>query len=310
MVVAFQAQAWRGCDGAFGGGSGPALVELSDVEGTGDLLNKTGVVGRNTDAGRGVHGISKDGIGVVGESSTADPDNNIGVQGFGATGVEGRDNVSTGRLATSGQTSRGHHVGVFGGSVDVGVLGLAHRIGVLGIATEADSIGVQGEAANNGKAAKFVGDVEVSGDLHVTGDVLLDRQDIAEHLPVRHAPECRPGMVVVLDDDGVLRPCQADYDKRVVGVIAGAHTLKPAIRLGHAEGSGDGLAVALVGTTYCLADADEDPIAVGELLTSAARTGHARKAADPARSFGAVIGKALAPLRSGQGAIPIVIALQ
>ena len=99
--------------------------------------------------------------------------------------------------------------------------------------------------------------------------------------------------------------------KRVVGVVAGARdALKPAIPLGHVPRRVDVAGVALVGTTYCLADADQDPIAVDDLLWSAARPGHARKAAEPERSFGAVVGKALAPLQQGQGSIPIVIALQ
>jgi hypothetical protein len=34
------------------------------------------------------------------------------------------------------------------------------------------------------------------------------------------------------------------------------------------------------------------------------------KAVDTARAFGAVIGKALRPLKEGQGLIPILIALQ
>jgi hypothetical protein len=46
------------------------------------------------------------------------------------------------------------------------------------------------------------------------------------------------------------------------------------------------------------------------LLTTADAPGYAMKAVDPARAFGAVLGKALRPLQSGQGLIPILIALQ
>ena len=38
--------------------------------------------------------------------------------------------------------------------------------------------------------------------------------------------------------------------------------------------------------------------------------GHAMKAVDPQRAFGAVIGKALQPLASGCGLLPILVALQ
>jgi hypothetical protein len=34
------------------------------------------------------------------------------------------------------------------------------------------------------------------------------------------------------------------------------------------------------------------------------------KATDPDRTFGAVIGKALRPLRSGQGLIPVLVAVR
>jgi hypothetical protein len=34
------------------------------------------------------------------------------------------------------------------------------------------------------------------------------------------------------------------------------------------------------------------------------------KADDPLKAFGAVIGKALSPLRTGQGLIPVLVALQ
>jgi hypothetical protein len=61
---------------------------------------------------------------------------------------------------------------------------------------------------------------------------------------------------------------------------------------------------------FCKVDADPAPIAVGDLLTTSARPGFGMKATDSAQAFGAVIGKALKPLCSGQGMIPILVALQ
>jgi hypothetical protein len=52
------------------------------------------------------------------------------------------------------------------------------------------------------------------------------------------------------------------------------------------------------------------PIEVGDLLTTSPTPGHAMKATDPVRAFGAVIGKALRALGDGQGLIPILVALQ
>ena len=49
---------------------------------------------------------------------------------------------------------------------------------------------------------------------------------------------------------------------------------------------------------------------VGDLLTTPSIPGYAMKAENPLEAFEAVIGKTLKPLASGQGLIPILIALQ
>jgi hypothetical protein len=61
---------------------------------------------------------------------------------------------------------------------------------------------------------------------------------------------------------------------------------------------------------YCKVDAQYGPVEVGDLLTTSPTPGHAMKASDLLKAFGAVIGKALRPLASGQELIPILIALQ
>ena len=68
--------------------------------------------------------------------------------------------------------------------------------------------------------------------------------------------------------------------------------------------------IALVGKVYCKADATYGAISVGDLLTTSATPGHAMKADDPLRAFGAVLGKALGTLPGGTGLIPILVALQ
>jgi hypothetical protein len=50
-------------------------------------------------------------------------------------------------------------------------------------------------------------------------------------------------------------------------------------------------------------------IEVGDLLTTSPTPGHAMKATDPSRAFGAVLGKALKPWAAGRGLIPILVAL-
>jgi len=48
---------------------------------------------------------------------------------------------------------------------------------------------------------------------------------------------------------------------------------------------------------------------VGDLLTTSPTRGHAQKVTEPERAIGAIIGKALGALKSGQGKIPVLVLL-
>ncbi len=119
-----------------------------------------------------------------------------------------------------------------------------------------------------------------------------------------------PGTVMALDENGVLRPSYKSYDRKVAGVISGAGDFRPGLILDRQSSSEGRLPLALVGKVCCKVDAAYGPIEVGDLLTTSPTRGHAMKASDPAQAFGAVIGKALRPLESGCGLIPILVALQ
>lgn len=154
------------------------------------------------------------------------------------------------------------------------------------------------------------GNVEMTGSLNVNGDITMPASDFAEDFQVEAGGVVEPGTVMVLDDKGVLRPSDRSYDRKVAGVISGAGDYRPGLILDRQRFSAGRLPLALVGKVYCNADASYGPIEVGDLLTTSATLGHAMKASDPAQAFGAVIGKALRPLRSGCGLIPILVALQ
>jgi hypothetical protein len=143
-----------------------------------------------------------------------------------------------------------------------------------------------------------------------SGDIVLQNADCAEDFEVAEGEALEPGTVVVLDDDARLRTSGGAYDKRVVGIVAGAGDLKPGIVLGRREDGNPRLPVALIGRVYCKADAAEGPIQAGDLLTTATRPGHVMKATDPLRAFGAVVGKALGGLDRGSGLIQVLVALQ
>ncbi|MDY7094255.1 MAG: hypothetical protein SX243_14890 [Acidobacteriota bacterium] len=141
------------------------------------------------------------------------------------------------------------------------------------------------------------------------GDIILRNADCAEDFEIAPGCDAAPGTVMVLDDDGLLRPSRSGYDKRVAGVLSGAGDLRPGLVLGRTH---EGLRkpLALIGRVFCQVDASQDAIGVGDLLTTAPREGHAMKATDPLKAFGSVIGKALRPLAAGRGMIPILVALQ
>jgi hypothetical protein len=231
-----------------------------------------------------------------------------------------------------GQSNNIGVVGVSNGSVGAGMLGSGSQngtnfdpasggTGVLGTGY----IGVRGETSTGvavlgrifappgggpALAGKFVGNVEVAGDISVDGDVLLTNRDLAEQFEVNSAARYQPGMLMVIGENGALEPCRSAYDKRAIGVISGAGTLRPAITLGSAKSHSATAPIALVGTAFCLVDADLGPVEPGDLLTSSPTLGHAMNAKDPAKSFGAIVGKALALLRGGRGLLPILITLQ
>ncbi|HEY6987010.1 MAG TPA: hypothetical protein VH369_01425 [Bryobacteraceae bacterium] len=215
-------------------------------------------------------------------------------------------------------------VGVFGRSNNAGVFGFSDKAGGgTGVAgnTNAGSgtgvhghtstgVGVLGTSDSSGPAGRFVGNVEVTGDI-TAHDLKISGGDCAEEFELSGAlSEVSPGTVMVMDETGALRPNCSAYDKKVVGVVSGAGEYQPGIVLDKRESSGIRVPIALVGKVFCKADARNSPIAVGDLLTTSATPGHAMKAGNSAQAFGAVIGKALQPLHAGLGLIPILIALQ
>jgi hypothetical protein len=171
-------------------------------------------------------------------------------------------------------------------------------------------------------AAALQGDVAITGDVTIDGnimkvntvsvavDIVLAGADCAEHFDVAEAQYLDPGTVVVIDREGALRQSREAYDKKVAGVVSGAGDYQPAIVLDRRASDQHRMPVALVGKVYCKVDAEYASIEVGDLLTTSPTAGHAMKATDASKAFGAVIGKALRRLHCGKDLIPILVALQ
>jgi len=143
-----------------------------------------------------------------------------------------------------------------------------------------------------------------------TGDIVLENADCAEEFDVAALDEATPGTVMVIAEEGRLRPSTTPYDRRVAGIVSGMGKQRPGIVLGRSPENASRVAIALVGRAVCKVTAETEAIAIGDLLTSSPVRGHAMKATDATRALGTIIGKALAPLASGRGAIPALIALQ
>ncbi|MCP3920759.1 MAG: VCBS repeat-containing protein [bacterium] len=152
-------------------------------------------------------------------------------------------------------------------------------------------------------------------DLNIDGDVstrtleIRGGADVVEPF-VAAGAQCEPGVVVVVDSDGRVSPAAEPYDARVVGVVSGAGGIHPGLELsqpGQVEGD---TPIAMVGQVFVRCTTANGPIAPGDLLTSSATPGHAMKATDRDRAFGAVIGKALSELTSDEGLVRIVVNLQ
>lgn len=154
------------------------------------------------------------------------------------------------------------------------------------------------------------GSVQFTGNVAVTGDVLLTGADCAEEFDLRGAQLIDVGTVMVIDEGGTLRESSDPYDRKVAGVVSGGGEFKHGLILDKRLSHEPRVPLALMGKVYCKVDAQYSPIHVGDLLTTSPTPGHAMKAADPSKSFGSVIGKALKGLDSGQGLIPILVTLQ
>ena len=278
----------------------------------GGSVNQIGVVGQSTKSigiwGEGVFGIygyssspTGDGVtgigkrGVVGESDDAE-----GVFGSSRTGC-GMMGESAALDGVKGVSHSAAHSGVFGYNMNgVGVKGDSKtNTGISG--TSDEGVGIYGKGGS--LAALFDGDVEI------TGDIRMSNADCAEDFDIA-TQAAEPGTVMVLGDEGMLYPSSKAYDKRVAGVISGAGNYKPGIILDNRLSTNIRQPLALLGKVYCKVDAQYGPVEVGDMLTSSDTLGHAMKAGESLKAFGCVIGKALRPLQSGCGLIPVLITLQ
>jgi hypothetical protein len=189
-----------------------------------------------------------------------------------------------------------------------------------------DVLALDANAAGGGYAGLFLGggsrpgilvmrdgagkdSIELNGS---SGDIVLNNADCAEDFDICQSElsQVEPGTVMVIDSVNTLRVSSKPYDKRVAGVVSGAGDCKPGLVLDKRQSNDRRKSISLMGKVNCKVDATYSSIEIGDLLTTSSTIGHAMRVNDPLKGFGAVIGKALQPLKAGQGIIAILVSLQ
>lgn len=178
-----------------------------------------------------------------------------------------------------------------------GYLDDAFYIARVGAASPAFEVKPDGDAFANGKLTVKI--------LTITGGA-----DIAEPFPMEAGIERGSVMVIDPENPGKLKLSETAYDKRVAGVVSGANGVNPGLALKQTGALDEGDNVALSGRVYVLADATTNQIEPGDLLTTSETPGHAMKVSDHAKAQGAILGKAMSPLKQGKGFVLVLVTLQ
>ncbi|WP_157033735.1 hypothetical protein [Belnapia moabensis] len=142
------------------------------------------------------------------------------------------------------------------------------------------------------------------------GDIVLNNADAAELFDLAHPLVPVPGTLMALDAQGKLIPASTPYDRKVVGVVAGAGEFRPGIILGNKGDNSQRVPISVVGKVSCKADASFGRIGMGDLLTTSSNPGHAMLVRNHHRACGSIIGKALTSLSEGTGDVNVLIGLQ
>jgi hypothetical protein len=245
-------------------------------------------------------------------------------QSDGSTGAGLTANNGTGGGGLTINRNDGTFAGQLTVNGTVGFLGLANNVGVnkfVGVGANgdggaalylADAAGANSIAleAQNGAEAR----VSVAGTVSARVIEITGGSDLSEKFDISGgATELEPGTLVCIDPEnpGRLMPSTSAYERTVAGVISGAGGVLPGMLMGQRGTVADGKhPVALTGRVYARVDARHGAIQPGDLITTSPTPGHGMKAADPARSHGAIIGKAMTGLKAGKGLVLVLVALQ
>ena len=300
--------------------------------------NTLGVYGRsNSSTGIGVSGYAGaavgSGEGVKGQA--------LGNTAHGVGGYALNTNGPT--IGVYGKAVSAKGTGVMGESAPAangystfGVVGKAHGNAGIGVQGVADSfsgatIGVQGSVsspsgtggvfANAGKGNILIGQsgatqvfrVNGAGTVYADGGVQSSGADFAESVRVRgERREYEPGDVLAIDEstDRQVKRAEQPYSTGVIGIYSTKPgTLSSSHPMDAPEFARE-IPVAVVGIVPCKVTAANGAIHRGDLLVTSSLPGYAMKATDRTLTAGAIVGKAMQELSSGEGVIEVLVTLE
>jgi hypothetical protein len=287
--------------GFYNVGFGLNVLQANTSGGDNEGVGSASLYENTTGSGNSANGYYSLDLNVNGSQNTATGafalQNNTHGNDNTANGYQALVTATTGSSNTALGYRAGANITTGGGNID---------IGNAGSSSDANTIRI-----GSGQT-----DTYIAGTIHsptVTSITIIGGSDLAEPFqissPNHEIPE---GSVVVIDKEnpGHLKVSSQAYDTRVAGVVSGANGINSGIQM-HQQGMLEGgRNVALSGRVYVQADASNDPIEPGDLLTTSATPGHAMKVKNHAKAQGAILGKAMSGLKHGKGTVLVLVSLQ
>jgi hypothetical protein len=161
--------------------------------------------------------------------------------------------------------------------------------------------------------ASYMFRVDNHGRGYFNGGYQTSGADFAESFAVAGArTQYEPGDLLAIDDSGDRRLSLTREPYSTL--VAGVYSTKPGVlatphEISSREVDGE-VPLAVVGVVPCKVTAENGPIRRGDLLVSSSKAGYAMKGSDRSRLMGAVVGKALQALPTGEGVIEVLVTLQ
>lgn len=245
--------------------------------------------------------------------------NGENVATFMADGLNSRVGIGT---TGPSLTTRLDVVGSTGDAVHATHVGSALTAAVSGTSLTFDGNGIIGRAdiGNNaygvwGQSAFGIGGYFTGGTYALVADgrarvglLEISGADVAEKF-LSSDENVEPGTVMEIDSENPGKLCVAReaYSSRVAGVVSGAGDIPIGAILGNLPGHENAPPIALSGRVWVRCDAGDAPIAPGDMLTTSDTPGHAMKAADRSRAYGAILGKSMTALAQGERGLVLVL---